>query len=64
MDDRHLFAAPKIEPIPEHFDEIVDKVVTMTALPGGFGQKSQKLAEPIESIHFNRIAITEDKTES
>lgn len=60
MSDRSMFAAPVIEPIPEHYDEVVERVVTIDALPGGFGQKAQKLSEPIESIHFKRVEIPPD----
>jgi hypothetical protein len=58
VDDSKLFEAPKFE-LPENHDHVVDKVVVINSLPGGFGQVSQELSEPIESLHFKPIKVKE-----
>ena len=44
MSERNLFIAPKIDPIPENYDEVVDRVVTIDALPGGFCETAAEAA--------------------
>jgi len=56
----NLFEARVIPPLPEHRDEVLTKIVTIDALPGGLGQIAQRLPEPIESMHFKTIKINED----
>jgi hypothetical protein len=43
----------------DHVDEVVDKVVTITELPSGFGQEPQKLPEPIEILKFKEVEFDE-----
>jgi hypothetical protein len=38
-------------------EEVTTGVVTITHLPGGFGQNSQKLAEPIEIIKTEIVDV-------
>ena len=39
-------------------DHVVDQVVVIDHLPGGFGQTSQPLPEPIEILKFKEIEVT------
>ncbi len=41
-------------------DEVVDSVFVIDELPGGFGQKAQKLAEPIEVIKTKVVDVGDD----
>jgi hypothetical protein len=64
MDQKDLFTPRTIPPLPEHRDEVVTSIVTIDALPGGLGQISQRLPEPIESMHFKTIKIKEGECDS
>jgi len=61
VSDNHLFTAKKFDPPPENYDEVLDRVVVIDALPGGIGQEDQKLTTPIESMHFKRVEVKEQE---
>jgi hypothetical protein len=41
-------------------EEVLAEVVVITELPGGFGQKSQLLPEPIEHMKFKTIDVGDE----
>jgi hypothetical protein len=55
---KNLFKAPRYS-LPENYDHVVERVVTIDELPAGIGQTPQKLDEPIESMHFKQISVKE-----